>query len=125
MGLGCFHPHVHFVIPGGGIGPDLEWVPCRPRFFLPMKVQSASVLRRCRVAPTRRRLPPLSQTLKESDWVVYAKKPFGGPQKVLDSLGRYIHRVALSNDRILDAADGWVSFQWRDYRAKEKYGRGS
>jgi hypothetical protein len=59
--------------------------------------------------------------LKQTEWVVYAKKPFGGPPQVLEYLGRYTHRVALSNDRILDVSQGGVTFQWRDYRCKDKY----
>jgi hypothetical protein len=59
--------------------------------------------------------------VEKAEWVVYAKPPFGGPQKALDYLGRYTHRVALSNDRIMDVSNGQVTFQWRDYRAKGKY----
>lgn len=134
------HPHVHFVIPGGGIGPDLEWIPCRPSFFLPVKVLSR-LFRRLFLHALRKafrhnqlRFSGQIDSLKdeaafsaylgpfeESEWVVYAKKPFGGPQKALDYLGRYTHRVALSNDRILNVSDGRVKFQWRDYRAKNKY----
>jgi hypothetical protein len=134
------HPHVHFVIPGGGIGPDLEWVSCRPRFFLPVKVLSCLFrrlfLEALKAAYRQNKLQFFSdieslkdeaallaylKPLEESDWVVYAKKPFGGPRKVLDYLGRYTHRVAISNDRIVDVSNGQVSFQWRDYRHKEKY----
>jgi hypothetical protein len=134
------HPHVHFVVPGGGIGPDLEWIPCRPGFFLPVKVLSRLFrrlfLEALRAAHRQKQLHFFGEIealtdeavflrylkpVEESEWVVYAKKPFGGPQKVLDYLGRYTHRVALSNDRILDVSNGQVSFQWRDYRDKEKY----
>ena len=134
------HPHVHFVIPGGGISPDLAWVSCRPGFFLPVKVLSRLFrrlfLEALKAAFRQNRLLFFGDTeslqdeavflrylkpFEKSAWVVYAKKPFGGPQKVLAYLGRYTHRVALSNDRILDVANGQVSFQWRDYRAKEKY----
>ena len=134
------HPHIHFVIPGGGIGPDLEWVSCPPGFFLPVKVLSRLFrrlfLEALRKAFTDNKLQffgeiealkddPAFQNclapLEESEWVVYARKPFGGPQKALDYLGRYTHRVALSNDRILDVSNNQVTFQWRDYRTKNKY----
>lgn len=134
------HPHVHFVIPGGGIRADRQWVSCPPGFFLPVKVLSR-LFRRLFLAALkkafrREELQFFGETqwltdqatffawlepLEKSDWVVYAKKPFGGAQKVLDYLGRYTHRVALSNDRILDLSNGQVTFQWRDYRAKQKY----
>lgn len=134
------HPHIHFVVPGGGIGPDLDWVPCRPGFFLPVNVLSR-LFRRLLLTALREtfrkgglRFPGEIQALgdrsafsgylaplEESEWVVYIKKPFGGPLRVLDYLGRYTHRVALSNDRILAVSGGRVTFQWRDYRGKEKY----
>jgi predicted Zn-ribbon and HTH transcriptional regulator len=134
------HPHVHFVVPGGGIGPDLEWVSCRPGFFLPVRVLSRLFrrlfLQTLRKAYRQKKLQffgdleslqePAAfraclQPAEETEWVVYAKPPFGGPEKVLDYLGRYTHRVALSNDRILNIANGEVTFQWRDYRNKDKY----
>jgi len=134
------HPHIHFVIPGGGIGPDLEWVSCPPGFFLPVKALSRLFrrlfLNALNKAFENGALGFIGETeelkhepafrnylepLRQSEWVVYAKKPFGGPQKALDYLGRYTHRVALSNDRILDFANGQVTFQWRDYRTKDKY----
>lgn len=134
------HPHIHFVIPAGGIGPDLEWISCRPAFFLPVKVLSRLFrrlfLKALRAAFEKGQLQFFGEIealkeepafrshlapLQQSEWVVYAKKPFGGPQKVLDYLGRYTHRVALSNDRILDVSNGQVTFQWRDYRTKDKY----
>jgi hypothetical protein len=134
------HPHIHFVIPGGGISPDLEWVSCQPGFFLPVKVLSR-LFRRLFLTALREAFPQSQlqffgeiEALKEelafrkylalleqAEWVVYAKKPFGGPQKALDYLGRYTHRVALSNDRILRVANGEVTFQWRDYRSKDQY----
>jgi hypothetical protein len=134
------HPHVHFVIPGGGLSPDLQWVSCRPGFFLPVKVLSR-LFRRLFLAALRKafqrnqlqfygEIEPLSSEaafnsylapVEKTEWVVYAKPPFGGPQVALDYLGRYTHRVALSNDRIIDVSNGRVTFQWRDYRAKGKY----
>lgn len=134
------HPHVHFVIPGGGISPNLQWIHCRSGFFLPVRVLSR-LFRRLFLAALQgafrenklqfhgsiealkeeeafhRYLAPL----EKSDWVVYAKKPFGGAQKALDYLGRYTHRVALSNDRILNVTPDQVTFQWRDYRHHDKY----
>lgn len=134
------HPHIHFVIPGGGISPDLEWVSCRPGFFLPVKVLSRLFrrlfLEALRTAYRHNQLQLFGEIesltgeaafraylkpVEESEWVVYAKKPFGGARNVLDYLGRYTHRVALSNDRILDVSQGQVTFQWRDYRNKDKY----
>lgn len=134
------HPHIHFVIPGGGISPDLEWISCRPGFFLPVKVLSR-LFRRLLLTALREafekqqlqfpgEIEALQQEpafrnyllpLEQAEWVVYAKKPFGGPRKMLGYLGRYTHRVALSNDRILDVSGGAVTFQWKDYRAKDKH----
>lgn len=133
------HPHVHFVIPGGGISPDLQWISCRTGFFLPVRVLSR-LFRRLFLEALREvfrnqqlQFPGEIETLKEpaawaqylaplqdTEWVVYAKKPFGGPRQALDYLGRYTHRVALSNDRILDVSQERVTFQWRDYRHKDK-----
>jgi hypothetical protein len=129
------HPHLHCVIPGGGISPDGEWVTCRPGFFLPVRVLSA-LFRRLLLdmlekafqqgqlqfhaewqylhqehAFTRYLAP-----LRGIDWVVYAKPPFGGPQQVLEYLGRYTHRVAISNERLVACDDTSVSFRWKDYR---------
>ena len=130
------HPHVHCVIPVGGLSPDgTHWVHARYRFFLPVKVLSR-VFRGKFVAALRRafRLASLSfpgrlQSLTDApafraflrqlyrhDWVVYAKPPFGGPAHVLHYLARYTHRVAISNHRILKVTDGTVTFQWKDYR---------
>lgn len=129
------HPHVHCVIPAGGLGPDHRtWVHPRYPFFLPVKVLSR-VFRGKFVAGLKRAfrrgelclpgaLKPLAQdkafhsflrSLFRQDWVVYAKPPFGGPHHVLHYLGRYTHRVAISNHRLVDLADGKVAFRWRDY----------
>lgn len=132
------HPHVHFVIPGGGIGPDLAWVRCRSGFFLPVRVLSRLFRRLFLEALHQAFLQNQLQfcgdlqalgdqaafqrcmaQLEKTAWVVYAKKPFGGPRQVLDYLGRYTHRVAISNDRILDVSDAQVTFQWKDYRANQ------
>ena len=130
------HPHVHCVIPVGGLSPDrTQWVHPRYPFFLSVKVLSR-VFRGKFVAGLRRafsrgqlsfsgRLQYLSEAaafrgflrrLFRHDWVVYAKPPFGGPAHVLQYLARYTHRVAISNHRILNVADGSVTFQWKDYR---------
>jgi hypothetical protein len=130
------HPHVHCVVPGGGLssqGP--RWISCRKNFFLPVRVLSrlfrGKFLALLQAAYRKGQLrlhgalagwaepsqfARLSQQLKKSDWVVYSKPPFGGPEQVLTYLSRYTHRVAISNSRLLSLRDGQVSFQWRDYR---------
>jgi hypothetical protein len=130
------HPHLHCVVPGGGISPDGQrWVPCRPGFFLPVRVLSRLFRRRfleClrKAFDTGKlrffgSLEPLREPhafarhlahTTNSEWVVYAKRPFAGPQQVLDYVGRYTHRVAISNNRLLDVEDGQVRLQWKDYR---------
>ena len=129
------HPHVHCVVPGGGLSPDgSRWVACRPGFFLPVRVLSrvfrGKFLALLRAAfdqgklsfhgklgaladagEFRRRLAASAQT----EWVVYAKPPFGGPEQVLKYLARYTHRVAISNRRLVALEDGEVTFHWKDY----------
>ena len=130
------HPHLHCVVPGGGLSADGErWISCRPAFFLPVRVLSR-LFRRLFLAQLQRAfeagrlrffnaLEPLQAPgafarylapVRQAEWVVYAKPPFGGPQHVLEYLGRYTHRVALSNHRLIDFVDGKVSFRWKDYR---------
>lgn len=129
------HPHVHCVVPGGGIAPDRsQWKPCRPGFFLPVRILSrvfrGKFLQRLRQAYNRGELlfhgnletqgtkTAFAELLAESyrtEWVVYAKPPFGGPQQVLKYLARYTHRVAISNDRLLGLEEGRVTFRWKDY----------
>jgi hypothetical protein len=129
------HPHLHCVVPGGGISPDgSRWITCRKNFFLPVRVLSRlfrkkflkalrSAFRRdeLRFAGDLRYLaaPPafqsLCQKLAPREWVVYAKPPFGGPQRVLKYLARYTHRVAISNHRLRSLENGNVSFAWKDY----------
>jgi Putative transposase/Transposase zinc-binding domain len=131
-----FHPHLHCVVPGGGLSPDGQrWISCRPNFFLPVRVLShlfrrlfLTSLRKAydsgklrlwgRLEPLRERrtFVRLCEELKEPEWVVYAKPPFAGPQQVLDYVGRYTHRVAISNNRLLGIENDQVSFQWKDYR---------
>ena len=130
------HPHLHCVVPGGGLSADGEhWVACRPGFFLPVRVLSRFFRRRflelIQQAFDRRELEffsdlqPLADRqafaryldpLRKKEWIVYAKAPFAGPQQVLDYVGRYTHRVAISNNRLLDLEERQVSFRWKDYR---------
>ena len=135
------HPHLHCVIPGGGIPPGKQpcWIASRSSFFLPVRVLSALFrrvfLRMLRTAFKKGSLEFFSSLkfldqpnafyryldpLEKLDWVVYSKKPFGGPRNVLEYLGRYTHRVAISNQRLLNDKDGKVSFLWKDYREKNK-----
>jgi hypothetical protein len=128
------HPHIHCVIPAGGLSLDhTHWVRSQNRFFLPLRVLSR-VFRGKFVAGLKQafqngrlsfhgNLAPLAQPktfaawlrpLFRKDWVVYAKPPFGGPEHVLHYLGRYTHRVAISNHRLVSFADGKVTFRWRD-----------
>ena len=135
-----FHPHLHCIVPGGGLSADHDrWIPSRTGFFLPVKVLSR-LFRRLFLEALEKAyaagqlqffgdLEPLRDPpafaryltpLKNTDWVVYAKPPFGGPQQVLQYLGRYTHRVAISNRRLLALEDGQVSFQWKDYRDQQQ-----
>ena len=130
------HPHLHCVVPGGGVSPDgLRWIGCRKKsFFLPVKVLS-SRFRNLFLIYLRKALKggklkfhgqlaelagqsafeALCRTAKQSKWVVFAKPPFGGPEQVLKYLARYTHRVAISNRRLLSIEDGRVSFEYKDY----------
>jgi hypothetical protein len=130
------HPHVHCVVPGGGLAPDGQrWIRCRPGFFLPVRVLSRlfrrlfldhlqAAFRRGRLhfaGPLEALQDPAAfaqylAPLRQMEWVVYAKPPFGGPAQVLEYLGRYTHRVAIANHRLLALEQGQVSFRWRDYR---------
>jgi len=132
------HPHVHGIVPGGGISPDGErWVACRPGFFLPVRVLSRLFRRRfleeLEQAHRAGRLRLLGEhaalaeeaafaqfvaPLRSCEWVVYAKRPFAGPAAVLAYLSRYTHRVAISNSRLLGMDEHGVRFRWKDYRAK-------
>jgi len=122
-------------VPGGGISPDgSHWIACRKSFFLPNKVLSRLFRKKflfyLKKAFRNGKLrfhgdleplvkPPAFQAMCEKaakiEWVVYAKRPFGGPQQVLKYLARYTHRVAISNSRLLSLEQGWVTFQWKDY----------
>jgi hypothetical protein len=130
------HPHVHCVVPGGGPSLDgTRWVGCRPGFLLPVRVLSR-LFRRLFLDELRAAFEngdlgffgeladltePITFTrrlraLRRVDWVVYAKPPFGGPQQVLAYLGRYTHRVAIANSRLVSVTDHHVAFRWKDYR---------
>ena len=134
------HPHVHCVIPAGGLSPDHRaWIRPRYRFFLPVKALSIvfrgkfvdalerayhnnelclpAALKRLRQEKVFR---SFVRSLHQQDWVVYAKPPFGGPRYVLNYLARYTHRVAISNHRLVAFADGKVTFRWKDYARGNK-----
>jgi hypothetical protein len=135
-----YHPHLHCVIPGGGLSPDhTEWISCRPGFFLPVRVLSRLFREKFLYFLNQAfdqgklqffsDLQPLadpaafSQLLRRNrkhEWVVYAKPPFGGPTQVLDYLGRYTHRVAISNNRLVAFQDGRVTFQWKDRKHHDR-----
>jgi hypothetical protein len=130
------HPHVHMIVPGGGISLDGEhWVACRPGFFLPVRVLSRLFrrlfLERLLAAHQANRLNFFGDhsaltdaqafaaylaPLRRAEWVVYAKRPFGGPQAVLAYLSRYTHRVAIANSRLIACDRTSVTFRWKDYR---------
>ena len=132
------HPHVHMIVPGGGVSTDgRSWVACRPNFFLPVRVLSrlfrrlfleklvaahsdgrlhffgALIRLEDRVAFARYLAPA-----RKAEWVVYSKRPFGGPEAVLAYLSRYTHRVAISNSRLLACDGDGVAFKYKDYRAE-------
>jgi hypothetical protein len=130
------HPHLHMIVPGGGIATDgSRWVSCRPSFFLPVRVLSrlfrrlflqmlsaahtACLLKfhgnRAGLADNAAFTAFLAP-LRKIEWVVYAKEPFGGPEAVLAYLSRYTHRVAISNRRLVSADEISVTFRWKDYR---------
>ena len=133
------HPHAHCIVPGGALAPDGRWISCRPNFFLPVRVLSRLYrrlfLERLRAAFDRQVLVLAGDLARLHDpvvfshylavmrrikWVVYAKRPFGGPEQVLKYLGRYTHRVAIANTRLISCQDGRVRFRWKDYRAGSK-----
>jgi hypothetical protein len=135
-----YHPHLHCIVPGGGISPDNQrWIACRPGFFLPVRVLSRLFRRRfleqLDAAFAAGRLGFYAElaelrdsdafahhlaSTREQDWVVYAKPPFGGPEQVLAYLGRYTHRVAIANSRLVAIGENTVSFRWKDYRHHDK-----
>ncbi len=130
------HPHLHCVLPAGGLAPDgTRWVPCRPRFFLPVQVLSRrfrhlflDALRHaatqgdltfagaCQPLATPQAWHQFLATLHTTEWVVYAKEPLRTPQHVLKYLARYTHRVAITNQRLVALENGQVTFRWKDYK---------
>jgi hypothetical protein len=133
------HPHVHCIVPGGGLSPDSErWIACRPGFFLPVRVLSRLFRRlfldKLAAAHDQGRLAFFGDLahlttsaafafhlapLRRAEWVVYAKPPFGGPAAVLAYLARYTHRTAIANSRLVDMDDHAVRFRWKDYRTAD------
>jgi hypothetical protein len=131
------HPHVHGIVPGGGLALEADrWVPCKPGFFLPVRVLSRLFRRRfLEELQTAHRAGQVQffgeyaelsdavafaqwlAPLRQCEWVVYAKRPFAGPKAVLAYLSRYTHRVAISNRRLVALDDRGVTFRWKDYRA--------
>ena len=136
------HPHLHCAVPGGGISRDRSrWIFARKRFFLPVKVLSrlfrgkfVAYLKQAfqqgrlgfhgkiEALGERGRFLAWLDGLARSEWVVYAKPPFGGPQQVLKYLARYTHRVAISNQRLISLQNGQVTFQWKDYARGNRMG---
>jgi putative transposase len=134
------HPHVHVIVPGGGLSLDsLRWIPCKPGFFLPVRVLSRlfrrlfleglAALHAAERLAFFGDLAPLAEKrafdaavapLRRSQWVVYAKRPFAGPKAVLAYLARYTHRVAISNSRLIALDEEGVTFKWKDYRIKAR-----
>jgi hypothetical protein len=132
------HPHVHMIVPGGGLSTDgSRWISCRPNFFLPVRVLSRLfrrlVIAMLLAAHEARRLvffgvhealadagafADFLKPLSRSEWVVYSKKPFGGPEAVLAYLSRYTHRIAISNRRLIAADANAVTFKYKDYRVE-------
>lgn len=132
------HPHVHGIVPGGGLSPDGErWVACKPGFFLSVRVLSRLFRTRFLEAlgqlhragrlrffgefaalTDARAFAHWLAPLRKCEWVVYAKRPFAGPEAVLAYLSRYTHRVAISNSRLVAMDEQGVTFRWKDYRAK-------
>ena len=134
------HPHVHIIVPGGGISRDGQrWISCRPGFFLPVRVLSRLFRRlfleqltalhaagRLQFFGDHARLNERGAftaylaPLRKLEWVVYSKRPFGGPEAVLAYLALYTHRIAISNSRLVTFDDTSVTFRWKDYRANER-----
>ncbi len=135
------HPHVHGIVPGGGLSLDGEqWIHCRPGFFLPVRVLSRLFRRlflerlveayqagnlkffgQHQVLANARAFLDWIKPLRKIEWVVYAKRPFAGPEAVLAYLSRYTHRVAIANSRLLKFNDQGVTFKWKDYRSQQRF----
>ncbi len=135
------HPHVHGIVPGGGFSADgQQWVACKPGFFLPVRVLSRLFRRlflaqlchahdtgqlRClgqlHALADRQHFADWLKPLRQTEWVVYAKRPFAGPAAVLEYLSRYTHRVAIANSRLISLDERGVTFKYKDYRDKDRY----
>jgi hypothetical protein len=135
-----FHPHLHCIVPGGGLCRDQQrWIACRPGFFLPVRVLSRLYrrlfLEKLAAAYKAGRLRFFSEqaalgeprafgaqiaALRNTEWVVYAKRPFAGPEQVLAYLSRYTHRTAIANSRLIKLEEGRVTLRWRDYRHPQR-----
>ncbi len=132
------HPHVHVIVPGGGLSLDgSRWIACKPGFFLPVRMLSRLFRRLfleglaalhaagrlvflgdlARLAD-KAAFDAVLAPLRRSEWIVYAKRPFAGPKAVLAYLARYTHRVAISNSRLMELDDKGVTFKWKDYRVE-------
>ena len=135
-----FHPHIHCIVPAGGLNALNKWIPSKKNFFLPVKVISrkfrgkylALLLNAFNNGALKffgdnkdlehpSRFQNFLSPLYQKEWVVYCKPPFKTAATVVEYLGRYTHRIAISNHRILSAKDGNVSFKWRDYKDHNKW----
>jgi hypothetical protein len=130
-----FHPHVHMIIPGGGLTPDGRWKDSHKKFFIPVKVMAKKFRGKflCYLKQTELEFNGSQEYLKDAcqfdnlisslykkDWYVYCKRPFKTASSVLEYLGRYTHRTAISNHRIISCENGQAAFRWRDYRDGNK-----
>jgi hypothetical protein len=129
------HPHLHCIVPGGGLTPDGRWQPCKPGFFLPVRVLSRLFRRlfleqlcasydelefhgHLALLAERKAFDQYLAPTRQTDWVVFAKRPFAGPEAVWAYLSLYTHRVAISNSRLIAYQHGSVTFSYKDYRRK-------
>jgi len=132
----CYHPHLHCVVTGGGLTKLSQWRCSRKKFLVPVKVLAKKFRGKLLALLQHEKLEffgehrnlnspsefsALLQKLYETNWIVYCKPPFGSAQKVFDYLGRYTHRVAISNNRIVSCEDGKVTFRYRDYADDNKH----
>ncbi|MCP3849273.1 MAG: IS91 family transposase, partial [Gammaproteobacteria bacterium] len=135
------HPHIHGIIPGGGLSADgQQWIACKTGFFLPVRVLSRLFRRlflelllksyqkdqlhfyhKLKSIEEKQAFSHWLKPLRQKEWIVYAKRPFAGPKAVLAYLSQYTHRVAIANSRLISMDDKSVTFKWKDYRKKEGY----
>jgi len=134
------HPHIHGIVPGGGLSFDGgRWIACKPGFFLPVRVLSRLFRRlfleqlvdayqqgklqcfgQLQMLSENQAFKDWIKSCRQQEWVVYAKRPFSGPEAVLNYLSRYTHRVAIANSRLITMDDQGITFKWKDYRNKGK-----